>query len=170
MRRVRHRRRWVPPEPLPLIGRGLFLRCWQPREITRFAGAGRWLGRPYAKRFISRRGVAAQSVASHLAVRPPLRTVANTHGICLLMLRAPPSGGTGEGRKRKAPQLMEIISQKAYAHAPLNHCITQRIRCQEESPRAGEGRGNFFSGRAQRALGYPLRALRHPRPGPYLTE
>lgn len=162
MRRVRHRRRWVPPEPLPLIGRGLFLRCWQPREITRFAGAGRWLGRPYAKRFISRRGVAAQSVASHLAVRPPLRTVANTHGRCLLMLRAPPSGGTGGGRKRKTPQLMK--SSVRGSMLMLRSIIVSRSASavKKKVPAPEKGAGTFFRQGAARARVSAARAAPSP--------
>ena len=131
---------------------GTFLRCWQPREITRFAGAGRWLGRPYAKRFISRRGVAAQSVASLLAVRPPPRTIANTHGKCLLMLRAPPSGGTGGGRKRKTPQLMKSSVRGSMLMLRLIIVSRSATVVNKKVPAPGQlGRGNFFLGRAARA-------------------
>lgn len=121
---------------------------------------------PLRETFISRRGVAAQSVASHLAVRPPLRTINNTHGRCLLMLRAPPSGGTGGGRKRKTPQLMKLSVRGSMLM--LRSIIVSRSASvvKKKVPAPEKGAGTFLSVGGCGGKGIRCRSS----PPTYLTE
>ena len=146
---------------LPLIGRGLFLRCWQPREITRFAGAGRWLGRPYAKRLFHGGGGGVQSVANLAARHPPAHDCQHARQMLVDASRSP-QRGDGRGEKEKDPPTDDFISQRVYAHASLNHCITQRIRCQQKVPAPEKGAGTFFRQGAARARVSAARAAPSP--------
>ena len=129
---------------------GTFLRCWQPREITRFAGL--------ADGQAALRETLYFTAGSGRAERSDPPCCAATHAddcqhARQMLVDAPrsPQRGDGRGEKEKDPPTDEIISQRVFAHTPLNHCITQCSRCQEESPRAGEGRGDFLSvGRSAR--------------------